>query len=446
MPSVFLQSTNNPLYNEKRGDAGKEMKKKSWLCVIVWVALLVLSVGCNARGKETPSTLVQAADSEDGYATVYVPDDRPAKVLLIADPQLDPTHKYKIEGSSNKLTITFLEKLIDAADPDFVIIAGDLAISGFHNNWQYFCTIADIFEERQLPWTFVFGNHDCQSWAVSKLSSKYSIAMQMTKPKFIEAVHSRYQYCLIYSGPCEDGYGNHVVNVRNTQGKLLNTFINLDCVYNNEDESGGSNALVSQEQTDYYASVVESLSAAEGHTIPSILVRHVMLQEARTGWQRAKQKKEDSTIYWGNCLEWTYTKQKVKSPIFNTIKRLGSTKAIFFGHDHSNDGSVEYQGIRMTFIPHSGMAHNYRVEESIAFRRLFWDRDTVFDFTKVDRYGDKRGGILLTIEQDTTYTFEPYYAADHIPEYADFAIDYDAVAARIVKNRGERAVIRGKKA
>ena len=420
------------------------MKWKAWMCLIIWVALLALSVGCHALPEELPSGFVQAADSEDGYATVYVPDDRPAKVLLLADPQLDPTQKYKIEGSENKLTITLLNKLLDAADPDFVVIAGDLAISEFHNNWQYFCRIADIFEERKIPWTFSFGNHDCQPAYVASYTGKYTLYKQMSKPRFLEAVQSKYRYCMVYSGPCEDGYGNHVVNVRNSQGQLLNTFICLDCVYDEEADSGYSR-VITEKQTEYYASVVESLSAAEGRVIPSVVVTHVMLQEARTGWQRAKQKKKDSTIYWGNCLEWTYAKQKEKSPIFATIKRLGSTKAVFFGHEHNNDGSVEYQGIRLTFIPHSGMSHYYRTEESIAFRELFWDNDTVFDFTNVDRYGDKRGGIMLTVEQDATYTFEPYYAAEHIPDYADWAIDYDAVADRIVKTRGERAVIRGKK-
>ena len=34
---------------------------------------------------------------------------------------------------------------------------------------------------------------------------------------------------------------------------------------------------------------------------------------------------------------------------WNYIKSQGSTKAIFVGHDHINDSSIEYEGIRLTY-------------------------------------------------------------------------------------------------
>ena len=75
--------------------------------------ITALSVGCQKSG-DTPEPekysvgIVQAAESEDDYATVYVPSDRDARVLLLADPQLDPTEKYSVVGSYNELTILFL--------------------------------------------------------------------------------------------------------------------------------------------------------------------------------------------------------------------------------------------------------------------------------------------------------------------------------------------------
>lgn len=43
------------------------------------------------------------------------------------------------------------------------------------------------------------------------------------------------------------------------------------------------------------------------------------------------------------------------SPLFDAVLRLGSTKGIFCGHDHLNNWSVEYKGVRLTY----GMSVDY---------------------------------------------------------------------------------------
>ncbi len=416
------------------------MKKKALLCSFLCLLLIVLSVGCEKPDEEVHSVgFVQAAESSDGFATVYVPSDRDAKVLLLADPQLDPTQKYSIVGSYNELTLVFLDKFLDAAQPDLVIVAGDVVMSAIFNSWSYFCQIADIFEEKQIPWTFVFGNHDCEKEFVSETGDADSDLLQMPKPKFIETVQEEYDYCLIYSGECADGYGNHIVNVRNTKGELLNTFCNLDCTY---DEDGYSH-VITEAQTAFYTDVIEKLCAQEGRTIPSVVVTHVALPQMFIGYREAKEGTGDSVYLYGDLLEGDYSAYADQSPFFDEILRLGSTKAVFFGHHHSNDASVEYKGVRLTFIPHSGMSHEYRTDHSKEYQ-LRWANDTVFDFTNVDVYGDRRGGIMVTSRQDATYSYEPLYAAEVIPDYAEWAVDYDAVAQKIADERGEQYVIRGK--
>ena len=422
------------------------MKRKTFLCAITILAILALSVGCQANDPEPNDPysvgFIKAAESTDGYATVYVPSDREAKVLLLADPQLDPTQKYSIVGSYNELTLVFLNKFLDAAEPDLVIIAGDLTMTGLLNNWNYFCKIADIFETKKIPWSFVFGNHDCEKEYVSGLVEINSSSFQMTKPNLIKAVQEKYQYCLIYSGDCEDGYGNHVVNVRNTKGKLLNTFCNLDCTY---DEDGYSH-IITKMQTAYYAATIESLCEQEGRTIPSIVVTHVALPQTFIGYKEAKEGKEGSLYYYGELLEGDYSKYADQSPFFDTMLRLGSTKAVFFGHHHSNDASVEYRGIRLSFIPHSGMSHEYRTDHSKDYSMFGgWEKDTVFDFSMVDEYGDHRGGVMINVNQDATYTFSNLRAADAISDYSEWAVSYDAVAQKIAEDRGGQYVVRGKK-
>ena len=419
------------------------MKRRSLFCFVVCFLAVTLLFGCQkSKSEPDPYTegFIKASESADGYATVYVPTGRDAKVLLLADPQLDPTQKYGIVGSSNELTIVFLNKYLDAVRPDLVIVAGDLVMTVIFNNWKYFCQIADIFESKEIPWTFVFGNHDCEKEYVSEEADTSAALAQMTKPNLIRATQEKYEYCLIYSGECEDGYGNHIVNVRNTKGKLLNSFCNLDCVYDDE----GYSHVITQAQTDFYASSIEALNRQEGTIVPSVVVTHVALPQMFIGYQEAKAGTGDSVYRYGELIEGDYSSYADQSPFFDTLLRLGSTKAVFFGHHHGNDASIEYKGVDLTFIPHSGMSHEYRTDHSKEYGLGGWPNDTVFDFSAVDVYGDKRGGIMVTVKQDATYTFDPLYAAEVIPDYADWAVDYDAVAQKIAQERGEQYVIRGK--
>lgn len=420
------------------------MKRKILLCFVICLLTTVFAFGCQQKSDDTPEKysvgFVQAVESPDGYATVYVPSNRDAKVLLLADPQLDPTEKYSIVGSYNRLTIEFLDKFLDAADPDFAIVAGDITMTVLFNNWDSFCEIADIFEEKEIPWTFTFGNHDCEKEYVRESAGSESALWQMPKQKLIDAVQEKYDYCLIYSGECADGYGNHVVNVRNTKGKLLNAFCNLDCVYDDE----GYSHVITQAQTDFYTAAIEKLNAQEGTTVPSVVVTHVALPQMFIGYREAKNNTGDGVYYYGDLIEGDYSSYADKSPFFDEMLRLGSTKAVFFGHHHGNDASIGYKGIRLSFIPHSGMSHEYRTDHSEEYGIDGWPAGTVFDLTAVDVYGDHRGGVMMSLKQDATYTFGPLLAAEVIPDYKEWAIDYDEVAEQIAQERGAQYVIRGK--
>ena len=51
------------------------------------------------------------------------------------------------------------------------------------------------------------------------------------------------------------------------------------------------------------------------------------------------------------------------------------------------------------------------------------------DFSRIDNYGDERGGTRLILRADGTFDITPVYARDTLPNYAEkYYIDYDAVA------------------
>lgn len=431
------------------------MKKVTATILIILCIVCILSVfaGCENvdETKENKKILyphavgyVNSANADDGYATLYIPDNSEGKILLLADPQLDVTEKYRIVGSENRLTLLLVEKLIVATNPDFVIIAGDIAMSGYLTNWELFCNIADIIESKNIPWSFTFGNHDSENGFFNESATTESAFGQITKPNLIELVQEKYEHCLVNSSDCESGYGNHFINIRNTKGELLTSICNLDCVY--EGESGYSH-VIDAKQTAWYAKNIRFLSEQNAGNFSSLVVTHVALPEMFIGWKEAFEGGAPNENYhYGNLLDGDYSKYASDTDFFSTIKSLGSTKAVFFGHHHSNDASISYEGIDLTFIQHSGMSHEYRTTHKGTYGVMSgWPKDAIFDFTQIDTYGDYRGGTMVTVNSNGGFTYAPVYAKDVISDYKDWAIDYDKVANSISETRGESAVIRANK-
>ena len=72
------------------------------------------------------------------------------------------------------------------------------------------------------------------------------------------------------------------------------------------------------------------------------------------------------------------------SSLFDRMLELGSTKAVFCGHDHYNNMSLEYKGIRLTY----GMSIDYLAMPGI-------ENDTA-----------QRGAELITLHPDSSWSLE----------------------------------------
>ena len=65
---------------------------------------------------------------------------------------------------------------------------------------------------------------------------------------------------------------------------------------------------------------------------------------------------------------------------------LGSTKAMFNGHDHINNTTFEYKGIQFSY----GYSIDY------------------FAYSGIDKLGSQRGCTMITCKSDTTFTIDKY--------------------------------------
>lgn len=418
------------------------------LCLTALFALALFTLSaCN--DEPAPPAFVKASESADGYATVYIEDGGELDVMVLSDPQVDYTEKYKVVGSpGNNVTYSFIEDFVAATDPDLVVINGDLVMldNPILSQVPYFVSYAEIFERLGTPWTFTFGNHDCDAMYATgdDPDNEYG---QCTKDALITKMAS-YEHCLITSDEtCKDGAGNHFVNIRDKSGALIGTLCLFDCVYTSQ--FSDYEPVPTAEQIRWYRDTIESISDAEfgedrseDEVVTSYIFNHVGVPEFKAAWDAAWNDGDPTEAYhYGHWLEGNYTSKYGDIPeeeqIFAVAKALGSTTAIFMCHHHDNDFSVDYEGIRLTFGQHSGYSHYYRTEHESNAGGLFNTDHSVkywkgIDFSLIDDYGDERGGTRLILRADGTFDITPVYARDTLPNYAEkYYIDYDAVAAAI---------------
>ena len=132
---------------------------------------------------------------------------------------------------------------------------------------------------------------------------------------------------------------------------------------------------------DWYEGEVKRLSEEEGHTVSSMVFFHIPLQEYRTAYELYEAGSSEVTYFFGENNEKTAGKvccSEYPSRLFDTMEALGSTRAVFCGHDHYNNMSLEYRGIRLTY----GMSIDYLAMPGI------------------ERDREQRGAELITLGPD----------------------------------------------
>ena len=294
------------------------------------------------------------------------------KIMQIADPQI----KFG-SFTRDRKTMDLLDRAIKREQPDICVVTGDLTLSIFtYDAFKYF---ADFMEERQQYWTFTYGNHDSQFDC-----SKYTIYELLSK----------YEHCLFDPGP-SDVYGNSnfLVNVfkgDKTAENLIYSLVLLDSgMYPTGDNVSLSDWVydwIRQDQMDWYKWAIEGLQAIKPD-IQSSMFFHIPIKEFAnlyylnelekdasavvpdfvrnelygkiaisqvTGVVRESDKNENEYVYGDEGytvgIYYQGNAEGADHPdVFSYIKSLGSTKALFVGHDHVNNLKGYYDGIYLGY-------------------------------------------------------------------------------------------------
>jgi len=424
--------------------------KKAFRVIVICIFIAALAVSVFSCSKDPYVT-----------ATMTVRDDGTFKILQLTDLHFinsDLEGKSKTKDNlylRDEWAMTCITDVITKADPDLIVLTGDIVynldeyvgvIEGFNSdNEASFKKVTNFIDGFNIPWTFVFGNHDEEG----SLKKKYKNDKEATKRALADYLLSdNLKNCLYANGPDDiNGVSNHIITVENKDGSLNNALVMLD--------SGsffGTEAWyydwVHDDQLDWYEKAIKHLAFKHLTThknIKSVIFQHIPFNEYGDVLQTFIQELEAKGEDWHNTIkvdgkERTITISEDKTisyPLFynekqirtvnvkagesityhfgvynegevcasfigkwkgstydggNEFKRLvdfGSAQAVFCGHDHRNTYSFTYKGLRITY----GMSVDYSASGLLPRQDVFADTE-------------QRGGTLITLNADSSLKVE----------------------------------------
>lgn len=323
-------------------------------------------------------------DDATGVYTITAKNDE-FKILQLTDIHLGGSlYSYK----EDMLALKTVYAEINYTKPDLVVVTGDLTfpvgvMSMSFNNTAPVSQFAQFMRNMGIPWVFTYGNHDTESLATGSTSDLDSLYRSLSFKTSGTLLYP-------YSQQKLTGRSNQLIELRNADGSLNQAIFLID---SNAYTGDGLNEYdyIHDDQVAWYEENIKRLEEEEKKNISSLVFFHIPLQEYKTAYELYCSSSSEVKYYFGENNEKVKGKVSCSdypSGLFDKMVELGSTKAAFCGHDHYNNMSLEYKGIRLTY----GMSIDYLAMPGIEY-------DTA-----------QRGGTLITIHKDSSYDIEqvPY--------------------------------------
>lgn len=363
----------------------------------------------------------QLTPQYDEYGVPYFVTDGDFKVMQLTDVHLGGGILSAID---DRKAMNAIAAMIYEEKPDLVVVTGDISFAVpwaaiINNSYahQYF---SKFMENLGVYWTVAFGNHD---------SEVYNFYNRSDVAKMYE--DESLTHCLFTS---DDGdvYGecNHVINVRNSDGLVSKSIIVMDTnSYTDEDPLGFDWIYdnIHKDQIEWYSDIVSRYSdynkallnsmpeaekpknAEDFTTVQSLIFVHIPLMEVRDAYDEYLGAEENDTVNVkhlfgkvGESAPYVYCSE-IEEEMFETILALGSTKAMFYGHDHLNNIMLDYKGVILCY----GYSVDY------------------FAYWEIDKVGSQRGCTIINCSTDASFEIihENYYQDKYVPLYEKEVVD-----------------------
>lgn len=307
---------------------------------------------------------------DDETFTLRIPKGRDFKILQLTDLHLGFGF---ISRGKDKLALEAVRRTIKKAGPDLIVLTGDLIFpffpkSGTLNNRRQARKLMAFLDGFEIPYTLVFGNHDCEMGSVC---SKEELA----------GLYRQGKYCIFAEGRKQlTGVGNFVIELVDASGKVLLPLVLLDS--NMYGEGGNFFTGFDCIHDDQAAWCMERLSSLK-QTYPDINAMaffHMPLREFKVAYEKMKLGDRSVIYQHGSIGERNdhFGISRYEGTFFDRAVENGVIKWMFCGHDHLNTLSLIYKGIQMTY----GMSIDY------------------LGYNGMKKRYTQRGGTLITRKAD----------------------------------------------
>lgn len=288
--------------------------------------------------------------------TLRIPSDRDYKILQLTDLHLG----FGIfSGKKDRLALAAVTELIRRTKPDLLVLTGDSVFpffpkSGTMNNRKQAQKLLEFLDSFQIPYTLVFGNHDCE---MGSTCNKEQLSDIFATGKYAIFTKGRYER----SEAPISGVGNFVLDLVDREGKLLLPLVLLDSNMYGEGWFYGGFDCIHEDQT------VWCMEKLNERKVPAMAFFHMPPAEFKEAYEKMKLGDHSVVYEHGSIREKDeYFGISNRQPhFFEAAVQNGWLKWMFCGHDHLNTLSLTYQGIRMSYgmsidyLGYSGIAKQY---------------------------------------------------------------------------------------
>ena len=257
----------------------------------------------------------------NGQDTVYLAYVEDFKIMVLADLQF-------LNAEECEAGFILIDKMVAAEAPHLIVLTGDNVMAP--NDMELVEQWIAHMESYGIPWAPVFGNHDTEG----------GVRKGMFAKAFAKAEH-----CLFLRGkPGVRGCGNYKIHLMNGRDIHYTLFL-MDSNGKRRYGTRSGWDYIHPSQIKWYRKGVESTRRPDGSAVDSLVFFHIPLPE----YEPARQ-----MLCTGRAAGFGVFGEEISCPerntgFFEVMQELGSTKAVFCGHDHLNHCDIEYEGIRLNF-------------------------------------------------------------------------------------------------
>ncbi len=336
----------------------------------------------------------QLAPEKDENGYWYFTTDGDFKVMHLTDIHIGSGW---MSYSKDKMALNAVATMITKEKPDLVVASGDIAYpvffqAGTSNNYISAKVFANLMESLGVYWTVTFGNHDAEAYSYfnrDKVSDFY--------------VDEEYKYCLFQEGPEDvDGNCNHVIEVKNSEGVITQGLIMIDSQAYVDDSIltsiKGTYDNIHDNQVEWYEAEILRMNEEnkkideKADTVKTQVFFHIPLVEMGEAWREF----EDNNFK--DTENFKYIEGIIgeggrrvycgfgEDSLFEKMLELGSTQAMYNGHDHYNNTTFKYKDITFSY----GYSIDYLA------------------YIGISKQGSQRGCSIITCKPDSNFTIDKY--------------------------------------